>query len=125
MQKQILLRRGPHEKRGLYVPDVGEPVYVTDRDQLRIGDGHTPGGILTVGKPLVVATSKDFPVVKQDWKRKLLSWLGEVPVYSFAYILDTETFYVYKPYANKWLPLVTEEKFAFIQNLHILYPGAK
>jgi hypothetical protein len=49
MAQKIQIRRGVEAQRALITPDVGEPLFTTDRKQLFIGDGTTAGGLLVGG----------------------------------------------------------------------------
>ena len=49
MSQKIQIRRGVAAQRALVTPDVGEPVFTTDTQELFIGDGATPGGLLVGG----------------------------------------------------------------------------
>jgi len=53
----LRLRRGLEADRLLFVPEQGEPIYVTDTSKLYIGDGITPGGIEISGAPSIAENS--------------------------------------------------------------------
>lgn len=47
ISKKLQLKRNlPDSLVTSYTPDVAEPIYDTNRKQLRIGDGTTPGGVI-------------------------------------------------------------------------------
>jgi hypothetical protein len=48
-QLPFQIKRGTIDRVLLYVPAEGEPVYATDINQLFVGDGVTPGGIVVSG----------------------------------------------------------------------------
>ncbi|WFZ78498.1 hypothetical protein MQM1_015 [Aeromonas phage vB_AsaP_MQM1] len=57
MDAKIQVRRGLDASRPAFTPDVGEPLFTTDKYKLFIGDGTTPGG-LPVDTELVITSGK-------------------------------------------------------------------
>ena len=45
----IQFRRGTDAQRTAVTPAAGEPIWVTDTDELYVGDGSTPGGVVVTG----------------------------------------------------------------------------
>jgi hypothetical protein len=45
----IQFRRGTDAQRTAVTPAAGEPIWVTDTDELYVGDGSTPGGVIVTG----------------------------------------------------------------------------
>lgn len=48
-QEPLQIKRGALDRVQAYTPMPGEPVYSTTTNQLFVGDGVTPGGILVGG----------------------------------------------------------------------------
>lgn len=116
MQPKIVIRKGPSDKLKNHTPSSGEPLYVMDTNQLRIGDGETPGGLLVAGSILIVRKREFLPYPPVGFKRWLIEKLGGLPEYNLAYCVDTSLLHAWLPKERKW-EWVSDEQLLVVENL--------
>lgn len=110
MRHTLRLRRGTNDQREQYTPKSGEPIFITDAKQLRIGDGETPGGCLVIGSVLVLKHTDPLPYAGKPWKRWLLKKLGGCSDYGFAYYPSSDQLYQYDRDTDKWTAVLGEHR---------------
>lgn len=102
---KVQLKRGSSDHQNIYTPDVGEPVYITDTNQIRIGDGKTPGGVLAMGNVKLIMGNESLPKVPTGIRQKIIRWLGGIAEYGFVYDIDINILYGYCHVTERWVVL--------------------
>lgn len=117
---KIRLRRGKDEQKEAYTPEKGEPIFIEDLNQLRVGDGFTPGGHLVVGNVVVVQQFNDLPDRPKGWRHKLIKWLGGESEFNVGYVVAVQQFVIrdYKSDCTKgWSYLPWQQSVRFVERL--------
>lgn len=117
MSKKIILKRGNHDIRRSYVPELGEPLYVTDTKQLRIGDGVTPGGNLVVGTVLLLKENEPLPTPPTGLRQWALKRLGALPEFGFAYYPHCDTLFMFDKDTDKWSMVLDETRLCVVHGI--------
>ena len=113
---KLQLRRGNSDQLNIYTPSVGEPIYVVDANQLRIGDGKTPGGVIALGHVKFIRHNEKLPSPPTGIRQAIIRWLGGISEYNFAYCIETNMLYGFCPDTKCWETLF-DRKFIIAEDL--------